>query len=165
MKWLLSSFVCFLMSGCALMHTTYPYHAITNDCNCEDFKLNDAKNNIEYHFRARYAMEEGIVTNVEIDFINRSNDTLFLDLASVKIFSRNVSYQYNNKFVPLPHLIILPSRSEVVKMTGSELTGKEDWNKIAGEQFKLTLKGIRLGDRLLPEQTVTFVPENPKIRL
>ena len=153
------------MSGCAVMHTTYPYRAVTNNCNCEEFKLSDARHKVEYRFRAQYAMDHGIVTNVEIDFINRSNDTLSLDLAAVKISSRNISYQYNNKFVPLPHLTILPSRSDVVKMTGNELTGKQDWNKIAGEQFKLTLKGIRLGGRLLPERTVTFVPENPKMRL
>jgi hypothetical protein len=109
-------------------------------------------------------MDKGIITTIEINFVNHSRDTLFFDLAAVKISSKNITYRYNDKFVPLPHLIILPSRSDLVTMSGNDITQRDDWNKIAGEQMAVTLKGLRLGEQILPEQTVTFIPENPKMK-
>lgn len=152
------------ISGCSATRSTYSYRAVTDNCNCEEFKLRDKQSRIEYLFRARYRMEGGVITNIEINITNHSRDTLFFDLAAVKITSRNVSYRYNDKFVPLPHIVILPSRSDIVTLSGSDLTGKDDWNKIAGEQLTLTLKGLRLREHLLSEQTVTFIPENPKMK-
>ena len=108
-------------------------------------------------------MDDGIITSIEMELTNRSNDTLSLDLGTVKLSSRNVSYQYNDKPLPLPPLRIPPIESDIVRFTGSETTGKEDWLKIAGEQLTLTIEGIRLGLKVLPRQVVTFVPENPKM--
>lgn len=164
MKWLLSVILLVLISGCAALRSTYSYRAVTDNCNCEEFIFNDKHQKIEYHFRARYKMDGGVVTNIEVEFSNHSRDTLFLDLAAVKISSLNISYRYNDKFIPLPHIIILPSRSDVVTMTGNDTAGQDDWNKIAGEQLTITLKGLRLGEQLLPEQAITFVPENPKMK-
>ena len=153
-----------LISGCSALRSTYSYRAITDDCRCEEFKLNDKQHKIDYRFRAHYKMDGGIVTTIEIEFINHSRDTLFFDLTVVKISSRNITYRYNDKFLPLPHSVILPSHADVVTMSGNDLTQQDDWNKIAGEQLTVTLKGLRLGERVLSEQTVTFVPENPKMK-
>jgi len=40
---------------------------------------------------------------------------------------------------------------------------REAWNKIAGEQLKVTIQGLRAGSHDLRPQTVIFVPENPKL--
>ena len=109
-------------------------------------------------------MDDGIATTIEIQFTNHSRDTLFFDLATVRISSRNIAYRYNDKFLPLSHPAILPSHTDVVTMSGNDLTQQDDWNKIAGEQLTVTLKGLRLGERILPDQTVTFIPENPKMK-
>lgn len=110
-------------------------------------------------------MEHGVTTTISVYFINLSDDTLFLDPGVVKISSRNITYLYNDKFIPLPHLIIPPSRSDSVVMTGADMSQNDDWNKIAGEQLVVTLKGIRLGLTPLPQQSVTFIPENPKLKV
>jgi hypothetical protein len=109
-------------------------------------------------------MNHGIITTIEIEFINESEDTLFLEAGTARVSSRNISYQYNNKHVPLPHLVVMPSHSETVKMEGSDISGKDDWNKIAGEQIVVSVQGIRLNDRKIAAQQVTFVPENPMLK-
>lgn len=119
---------------------------------------------MEYRFRAHYKMRNGLQTTIEIEVINNSNDTLYFDLGTAKISSRNISYQYNDKFIPLPHMIIPPFHSDIVRMTGSDVSSEDNWNKIAGEQVSLTLQGIRLEERSISPQTVTFIPENPKIK-
>jgi hypothetical protein len=43
------------------------------------------------------------------------------------------------------------------------VTGVEDWHKIAGEQLTITVKGVRLAMKELPQQLVTFIPQNPKL--
>ncbi len=154
-----------MLPGCGSQSLMYSYRAATENCQCEEFRTTDRQYNIEYRFRARYAMNHGVVTTIEVEFLNHSDDTLFLDPGVVRISSRNVQYRYNDKFIPLPHLIIPPSRSDNVVMTGSDISQKDDWNKIAGEQLTVTLKGIRLGLTSLAEKSVTFIPENPKLKV
>ena len=151
-----------LISGCSTI-ASYPYIAITNDCNCEEYRIVDKEDNIEYRFRARYRMDTGVFTSIKVEITNRSKDTLFLDGGAVKISSRNVSYQYNDKFLPLPELTIPPRKSDVLEMTGKDLSGQNDWHKIAGEQLALTFKRLRLGEHEIKAQTVTFVPFNPRV--
>ena len=109
-------------------------------------------------------MDHGVMTRIAVKFINRADDTLFLDPGVVKISSRNISYLYNDKFIPLPHLVIPPSRSDSVVMTGADMSQNDDWNKIAGEQLVVILKGLRVGLKVLAPQSVTFIPENPKLK-
>ena len=142
----------------------YTYRAVTDNCNCEEFRLADAANHIGYLFRAKYRMEDGIATSIEIEFSNHNTDTLFLFFGSVRVTSRNVSYQYNNRFVELPFLSVAPGESETVHLTGKDVVEGDDWNKIAGERLSVTVKGIRLGEKTLPEKTVEFIPEDPKLR-
>ncbi|MBI4548680.1 MAG: hypothetical protein HY707_11910 [Ignavibacteriae bacterium] len=152
-----------VMAGCSTTITTYPYLAITNNCNCEEYSTVDKEYNIEYRFRAHYRMDKGVFTGIKVEITNHSKDTLFLDGGAVKISSRNVSYQYNDKFLPLPALTILPRRSDVLEMAGKDPSETNDWHKIAGEQLTLTLKRLRLGEHEIKAQTVTFVPKNPKL--
>ena len=142
----------------------YSYRAINDDCNCQEYRVADRGGKVEYLFRARYTMEEGIVTNIEIEFTNNSRDTLFLGRGAVKVSSNNIAYQYNDKFLPLPEMTIVPHGHDVVKLVGREINGKEDWNKIAGEQLRVTIKGLHAGPRDLSPQTAIFIPENPKLR-
>ena len=158
--------VCCLISfSCATTRTSsYVYRVINNECNCLEYHTVDKKNKIAYLFRGTYSMNEGMSTTIDIEFTNRSNDTLSLELGAVKVSSRNISYQYNDKFLPLPSLVIPPQHSEVVQLTGKSTDVEENWHKIAGEQLTLTLRGLRLGRMALPETAVVFVPENPKLR-
>ena len=109
-------------------------------------------------------MLDGILTSIEIQFFNSSTDTLFLNVASVRVSSRNISYQYNDKFVPLPSIQIAPNRSDVVTLSGRDINGEDGWHKIAGERLSVTIKGVRLGRIQMSEQEVRFVPENPNLR-
>ena len=153
-----------LWSGCGFGSASYSYRAITENCQCEEYRAIDRQNHVEYYFRANYAMHNGVATNIEIKFINDSKDTLFLDPGVVKVTSRNISYLYNDKFLPLVPLVVRPSRSETVYMIGVDMSQTDDWNKIAGEQLTVILKGVRLGLRPLPPQSVTFIPENPRLK-
>lgn len=149
-----------LLSGCA---PSYLYKAVTNNCNCEEYSVRGSTYPIQYVFRARYRMDEGLVTRIEIDVRNEGPDTILLHTGSVRISSRNVAYQYNNRFVPLPFLILRPGRSETLTLTGRDITGEEDWLKIAGERMTITLRGIRVKETPLPDVSVEFVPDNPKL--
>lgn len=141
----------------------YSYRAVNEDCNCEEYHTRDRKHNVEYSFRAHYKMNDGIFTTIDVGISNRSNDTLILGLGTVKVSSRNISYQYNNKPVPLPSLIILPHDAEDIQLTGKSLEREENWHRIAGERMEVTLQGLRLGNSILPSTTVIFIPENPKL--
>ena len=151
-----------LLAGCATTSMmTYPYRAVTNDCNCEEFHTTSGK--IAYTYRAYYRMRDGLLTTIEIGIENKNNDTLSLELAHVKVSSRNIPYQYNDKFLPLPPLRIPRGHSENIQLEGKSLDTNDDWNKIAGEQMTVTMQGMRLGDKVLPATSVVFVPFNPRM--
>jgi hypothetical protein len=152
-----------IIEGCTVTEPGYLYHVTTDNCNCDEYHLTDKEHHIEYRFSASYRMDHGIITTVNIEFVNNSRDTLFLDPGMVRISSRNISYRYNNKFIPLPYITILPGDRDHVDMTGTDVAQEDDWHKIAGEQLSVTLRSIRHGDKILPERTVVFVPVNPKI--
>jgi len=153
--------LCVLLgAGCA--PSSYHYFAVNDNCNCEEYRTEG--NGIKYAFRANYRMEGGILTGIEIEIHNETRDTLSLDLATVRIYSRNISYQYNNKFLPLSPLKISPGKSEIVRLAGKEVSGTDDWHEIAGERLTVTIRGLALGGRLIGQQEVEFVPENPKLK-
>lgn len=141
----------------------YLYRAVTNDCNCEEFRTTDAGAAVEYLFRARYKMNNGILTTIELEVKNGSGDTVFFDHGSVRVSSKNIAYQYNDKFLPLGDLVIPPGDARGIQLTGKDVNEANDWNKIAGERLTVTVRGIRSGMRELRQQSVTFVPENPMI--
>ncbi|HLX11380.1 MAG TPA: hypothetical protein VKS81_01080 [Bacteroidota bacterium] len=144
--------------------TYYSYRASTNACNCEVFHSADPAYNVRYVFRAQYSMQDGINTEITILFHNRTKDTLQLDPGAIRVSSSNVSYEYNGRFLPLPTLSVRPGKTDSISVQGKDIKVIDDeWNKIAGEQLTITLKGMRLGTHELAEQSVTFVPKNPKM--
>jgi hypothetical protein len=147
-----------MIGGCGLS-ASYPYRTL--DGNAEEFR--SAEGNVEYRIRAHYRMRSGVTTEIAIEFRNGSDDTLSLDVASVKVSSRNIAYQFNDKFVPLPRLLIPAHRSDEVALTGWEVEGGDDWLKIAGERLTVTIKGLRLGGKELAPLEAAFVPVNPKL--
>ena len=143
-----------LFSGCA---TTHPYLIISQNCNCEEIILNDHHYPVSYRFKAHYSVGEAIVTTVEIEFINQSTEDLFLDLGTVKISSRNISYQYNDKFLPLPDVVVRPSGTHTLRMVGVETAPSKDPKKeLEGEQLIVVVKGLRIGVHTLDPQTITL---------
>jgi hypothetical protein len=147
------------LSGCS---SYYAYRAVNEDCNCEEYILHDGA--IEYRFHAEYEMHDGVATTIEIELFNGSNEKLSLDLAEAKVSSRNIAYQYKDKFLPLPSLTVGPHSSDVVKLKGKEISGEDNWHEIAGERMTVTIKGLMLGQNILKEQNITFVPVNPKLK-
>lgn len=151
-----------LEPGCTSPVVYYPYRIANDQCNCREYRTRDG--GVEYRFRAHYSMHNGLVTRIEIQLFNHSRDTLSLDMGSVRVSSLNVSYQYNNKFVPLPQIVVLPRDSSTVDLSGRDVSGSDDWLLVAGEKLTLTTKGLRLGERELKAQEITFIPENPKLK-
>ncbi|MFI5251465.1 MAG: hypothetical protein ACHQQQ_03440 [Bacteroidota bacterium] len=144
---------------------TYDYFAVNDNCNCEEFTTTVPGKEIKYTFRANYSVETTIITYIEIQFHNNSRRVMELDPGVVKITSKNISYEYNDKFLPLPKITIHPHSKEQILLTGKDIrTSPNEWNKIAGEQLQIILKGMRLGEEDLPQQEVTFVPVNPQIK-
>ncbi len=141
----------------------YVYRVSNDNCNCEEYRITDTKSGITYLFHATYKMQTGILTSIEVEISNNTADTLTFDRGAIKVSSRNVKYQYNNKFLPLPWDPVLPGNTELRKLTGKEVTEQNDWHKVAGEQLTITIKGLHLGSQELKSQTVTFVPENPNL--
>lgn len=151
-----------LTYGCT---RTYPYLVLNEGCHCEEYRIADREAKVTYIVRAEYSMNGAIVTKVRIDFQNNSIDTLYLDLGTVKISSLNITYQYNNKVLPLPSLVIPPRQRNFIELEGRDISPDEnEWHKIAGEQLQLTLSNIRLGAKVLKEQTITFIPHNPYLK-
>lgn len=142
----------------------FEYRVSNDNCDCREYSASDPDHPVRYTFRAEYSMDSGFITQIVVGIRNRSGDTLRLDPGSVRVSSRNIDYQYNNKFIPLPDITIPPGDSEELKLDGREVTDEPSWTRIAGEQLTLTLRGLRIGVKTLKEQTVRFVPENPLLR-
>src|SRR5258707_10477193 len=121
-----------VISACATnspFYSSYPYRVTSENCNCEEYWVADRQDKIGYLFQARYKMDEGIVTSIDVKIVNNAVEPLQLDRGSVKVSSRNFSYQYNGKFIPLPSLTIQPNGSDVVHLSGREVSAKDDWNR------------------------------------
>lgn len=143
--------------------TEYEYRAVTDDCNCAEFRTGNAGSGVEFIFRARYKMDGGVVTTLDLEVRNTSADTVFFDHGTVRVSSKNIAYQYNDKFLPLGDLIVPPGDARGIQLTGKDINDANDWHKIAGERLTVTVRGIRAGEKTLKQQSVTFVPENPMI--
>jgi hypothetical protein len=154
-----------VLAGCSSFNATYPYRVENGDCDCQRYFTMDSRWKVSYAFSAEYSVDEKIVTRIVVDITNETADTLDLSLAHVKINSRNVPYRFNGKFVPLNVQLVLPGGRQTLTLIGEALprdTG-DPWFKMSGEQLVLTLKGMRLKDRKLAQQVVTFVPYNPRL--
>jgi hypothetical protein len=169
-RWVVVVLLGMVLGGCASRvaapsRDAYPYHAMNNDCSCEHYVVSDARLPIQYEFSAVYSVEEGITTRIVIVIKNNAPDTLDTSLGLVRVASRNVPYQYNNKFVPLTIPSVPPHDEGTITLVGSStgVSSRDPWLHVAGEEMVVTLKGLRVGRRQVSTQTVRFVPYNPKL--
>lgn len=160
MRFLLCVLILGFLASCT---PSYPYLITSEGCNCETYVYRDEKRKIEIVVEATYEVSDRIVSTVELTLRNRSKDTLDMRQASIKGTSKNVRYQSNGRFQPMPYLAISPHKQYTMTFQGGDThLGSDPWHKIAGEQVTLELKGLILGNKTLPSIVITLVPVNPK---
>jgi hypothetical protein len=152
--------LCLAAAGCA--PELHHYNALTAGEARPEYR--SVRDGITCIARAEYRMDHGIATDITVTLENGSAGTLSTDEATVRVASANVGYQYNNKFLPLQSMSIPHGASRDFHLSGRDVDGADDWHKIAGEKLTLTIRGLRLGGRTLPDQDIVFIPENPKLK-
>lgn len=144
--------------------TSYPYLVTTDGCNCEMFLYKDARGRFEIEVTARYEVTDRINSTIELHYRNRSRDSLSLRQAFLKGASMNISYQFNDRFQPMPFVAIPPGGVYEMTLQGSDpQPGDDPWLKIAGEKIVLEIRGMLLGLKPLSPVVLTFIPYNPKL--
>ncbi len=148
-----------LLAGCS---SSYPY-VITNDnCYCERYLYRYPHGAISIEVEAKYAVNDRISSSISLTFHNASRDTLDLRQAFIKGTSRNVRYAANDRFLPLPFVLVPPGGSYSITLEGTEPeVHPNPWHRIAGEQVVLELKGLLLGGKLFDSIIITMIPRNP----
>jgi len=161
-KWgFLALVVACVLDACT---SSYPYLISTNNCNCEQFIYKDDRGRFQLDVSARYTVTDRINSSIEIVFHNLSRDSMSLRQAYIKGTSSNVRYQFNDRFQPLPYVLILPRGKNTVILEGSDTQGMGNpWLKIAGERVVIEIRGLLLGGKIIPPIVLTLVPYNPKI--
>jgi hypothetical protein len=158
---LLAVVALFLLSSCS---STYPYLVTTDECNCERFSFKDERGRFEIDVSARYVITDRINSTIEFVFRNQSRDSLSLRQAYLKGTSLNVSYQFNNRFQPMPFVAVPPAGTYTMTLQGSDTeTAENPWLKVAGERIVIEIKGMLLGFRPLAPIILTLKPYNPKL--
>jgi len=161
--------VTLVMAGCA--HSVYrsgvahPYRIANDGCDCEHFVTVDSAARIICEFTGTYRVDEGVTTKIMVTIRNENRDTLDLSLSSVKIASRNLTYRYNDKFLPMGITAVLPGERQTVTLVGDAPSrgAADPWLSIAGEELVLTIRGMRIQGNLLATQVIRFVPTNPRL--
>ena len=150
-----------LLAACS---STHPYLVTTDNCFCEEFTYRDEGANFTVEVAARYEVGERVTSIIELTFRNMGSDTLDLRQAFVKGTAKNVRYQFNNRFQPLPYVAVPPGESYTMVMEGGDTEIVADpWHKIAGEQVRIELRGLMMGLRRVDPVVITMIPRNPKL--
>ncbi len=167
-KALLAGLFGLLLAGCATTAVTprgIEYRVTTGNCQCEQYSAKDPKLPVRYDFAAAYDIEDEFVARINITVHNDGKQALTFTDAYVKVTSRNVPFQYNDRFVPLATGPIGPESERTIPLVGRAAARQTNpWLAVAGEEMVVTVKGVKYGSRTLAEQTVTFVPRNPKLQ-
>lgn len=152
-----------VFAGCGV--SVYPYLATNDDCSCMLYRVADEHSGIGYSFSASYSLRDMMNTRITVSIQNNAPDTLDLSLAYIKIASRNIPYQYNDKFLPVAVPDVPPGGMRTLHLDGEvDMSGMPDpWIAIAGEELVVTLKGIQMHGKQVQAQVVHFVPKNPKL--
>jgi hypothetical protein len=146
--------------------SSYPYLVTTNDCNCERFIYRGERGRFDVEVSARYVVSDRINSEIELVFRNHDRDSLSLRQAYIKGTSTNVRYQNNDRFQPMPYVIVPPRGAYTMTLRGSDVQVSENpWLKIAGEKIVIELRGLLLGKELIAPIVLTLVPYNPKLDL
>jgi hypothetical protein len=152
----------FLVSpGCS---RAYPYLIVTDNCQCERYRHESRGHGVAIEFWAEYSVNDRITSVVNILFRNQSRDTLSLKQAFIKGTSRNIRYQNNDRFVPLPFVEVPPGEEYPMTLSGSDVElVEEPWFKVAGERVRVELRGLLIGGKVIDPVVVELVPVNPKV--
>jgi len=150
-----------MISSCT---TSYPYLITTDGCNCETFLYRDERGRFEIEVTARYEVSDRINSTIDLRYRNRSRDSLSLRQAFLKGTSTNISYQFNDRFQPMPFVAIPPGGVYSMTLQGNDpQPGENPWLKIAGEKIVIEIRGMLLGFKPLNPVVLTFIPYNPKL--
>ncbi len=142
---------------------SYPYLVKNDNCNCKEYTYRDVRHRFAITCEARYKVTDRIETTISLNFENNSSDTLDLRLASFNVKSENVHYEYNDKFLSLPYVVVVPGDSYEVALHGKDTSSDEHpWYRIAGEQITVTIQRLVIGNINLDPIVMTMVPVNPK---
>jgi hypothetical protein len=163
-KLLLSALVLpLVLTACS---SSYPYRITSDDCNCERFIYRGEQRRFEIEVSARYVVTDRISSEIELIFRNHDRESMSLRQAYIKGTSANVRYQNNDRFQPLPYVIVPPQGAYSMTLRGSDVEASENpWLKIAGEKIVLELRGLLLGAEPMGPIIITLVPYNPKLDL
>jgi hypothetical protein len=119
---------------------------------------------VRYEFAAAYEIGDEFVTRIALTVYDDGKAGLTFTDAYVRVSSRNVSFQYNDRFVPLATDPIAAQSSRTITLVGRAAPkGPDPWRAVAGEELVVTIRGIRYGAHTLGARSVTFVPRNPKL--
>ena len=140
------------------------YRVTTDNCQCERYTMKDRSLPVQYEVAAAYEIEGEFITRINVTVFNRGTEMVDFTDAYARVTSRNVPFQYNKKFVPLTAEPVAPQGERTIELVGRAAPRTSDpWLAVAGEELVLTVKGIKYGSRTLAEQSVSFVPRNPKL--
>lgn len=148
-------------NGCT---SRYPFILMVDDRVVRTQTIEDAANGVSYRYDASYTVKSHVSSRIILIIMNKNRGTLSLGSGRIRITSRNIDYEMNDRFLPLPAVDIEPhGRYELTfRGTGRSLVD-EPWQLIAGEQMVVTLRGLLLDGKEIPGHAVHLIPVNPKL--
>lgn len=159
--WFIVGGMAILLSSC---RSSYPYLVVTDNCNCERFTYRDQRGRFEIDVAARYEVKDRITSTIELAFRNKSRAALSLRQAYIKGTSANIQYSFNDRFQPMPYVLIPAGGHYSMTFVGADPQVTENpWLKVAGEKIVLEIRGLTLGGKTVLPIVLTLVPYNPKI--
>jgi hypothetical protein len=148
-------------NGCA---SRYPFILMVEDHVVRSQTIEDTVNKVFYHYDASYTVKSKVASRIILVVTNHSRGILSLGSGRIRIASRNIDYEMNERFLPLPAIEIEPYGKYELTFSGSgRKTVDEPWQLIAGEQMMLTLRGLLLDGKEIPGHSIRLIPVNPKL--
>jgi len=148
-------------SGCA---SRYPFVLMVDDRVVRTQTIEDTTNKVRYYYDASYTVRSKVSSRIILIITNNNRWKLSLGSGRIRITSRNIDYEMNNHFLPLPAVDIEPHGRYELTFTGDgRSVVDEPWRLIAGEQMVLTLRGLLLDGKEIPGHVVRLIPINPKL--
>jgi hypothetical protein len=148
-------------SGCA---SRYPFILMVDDRVVRTQTIEDTANRVFYHYDASYTVKSKVSSRIILVITNNNRGKLSLGSGRIRITSRNIDYEMNGRFLPLPAVDIESyGKYELTFIGEGRSVVDEPWQLIAGEQIVLTLRGLLLNGKEIPGHVVRLIPVNPKL--
>jgi hypothetical protein len=159
--WILGTTALFIWTGCS---SRYPFVVMVQDRVVQSQTIEDKVNKVLYYYDASYTVQSKVSSQIILVITNNSRGMLSLNTGRVRITSRNIDYEMNDRFLPLPAVNIKTGESYELTFSGTgRKTVDEPWQLIAGEQMEVTLRGLLLNGKEIPGHVVRLIPLNPKL--